>query len=283
MSLSTFSLQRGLFTATILFALSGCGDLLPGLGNIPGGGAGGGGGGTAPPAAGSDIEILGLITALPNAEGEVVTFAQLGVMSLESDPQRYLGGITDARVVAGATEIPLPSTETGGVFVTTSNQSSLRYIAGGTYTWRFTIVDAEGTSQTVTAEVTAPETSPEFDLDPGLVYYANEPLTIALRNMSDGGIVSVLPLDDANATGPTFNTFAYTKPADLPSARDSLIAVASEPTLTIPASAFPSPGMYRIEVHSYAMSTEALGDRDLPGPTSWVAAGELSYIDLELL
>jgi len=280
MSLPMSHLRRGLLTATLLLNLTGCGDLLPGIGNSPGGG---GGSAAAPPIAGSDIEILGLITALPNAEGEIVTFAQLGVMSLESDPQRYLGGITDARVVAGATEIPLPSTETGGVFVTTSNQSSLRYIPGGTYIWRFTIVDAEGTSQTVTAEVTAPEAAPEFDLDPGLVYYANEPLTIALRNMNDGGIVSVLPLSDADATGPTFNTFAYAQPADLQSARDSLIAVASEPTFTIPASAFPSPGMYRIEVHSYAMSTEALGDRDLPGPTSWVAAGELSYIDLELL
>lgn len=270
----------GLFATALPFLLSGCGDLMLGTGNS---GDGGGGGTVAPPTAGSDIEILGLITALPNAEGEVVTYAQLGVMSLESDPDRYLGGITDARVVAGATEIPLPSTSTGGVFVTTSNQSSLRYIQGGTYTWRFTIVDAEGTSQTVTAEVTSPESAPEFDLDPGLVYYADEPLTLALRNMSDGGIVSVLPLDDDDATGPTYNSFVYTKPSELASARDSLIAVASEPTFTIPASAFPEPGMYRIEVHSYAMSTEALGDRDLPGPVSWVAAGELSYVDLEVL
>jgi hypothetical protein len=265
-----------------LAALTGLAALLSGCEDLALGTGAGSGGSATPPAAGSDIEILGLIATRPDtAGGADITSAQLAVMSLRSDPPRYLGGISEASLLAGAVEIPLLSSETGGVFATDSRRSALRYVPGNTYTFRFTITDSEGTEQTVTSQVVAPEEAPSFEIDPALIYYAGEPLTITMQGLADGALVSVVKLGGTTPTI-TYSTLAYDGPAMLDDAYNSLIATAEDRVFTIPGDAFESPGTYRVEVTSYALNAEALGGNDLPGPNSWVAAGALSFQQIDV-
>lgn len=264
-------------TALLLLAAGACDDL-----NL-GGNGGGNTQGNAPPAAGSDIEILGLVTrySVPG-ESTPTTFAQLAVLSLRADPPRFLGGVSDARLQAGSLEVALAGNPASGVFTVNSQRSALRYIPGADYTFRFSITDAAGTRQNITAETTAPETVPSLELDPLLVGIAGQPLTITLRNLGDGGIVAVSRLEGTSATT-TFSSFTFTTPDTLASALDSMIAVAANPTFEIPGTAFPWAGRYRIEAHGYAIASERLGARGMPGPNSWVAVGELVWVDLDIL
>lgn len=254
-----------LLSVVVTSALCGCGDLLLG------GNRDTSTGGPAPPTVGSDLETLALITQAPNPDtGEMSTYAQLAIMSLQADPPRYLGGLTNPTLLAGALEIPLLSTDQGGVFGTDSLRSALRYQAGATYTFRFTIVDAAGVAQTVTSTVTAPDEAPRFEVVPRPVYLAGETVELSLFDLDDGAVVAVQRANDQSVT---FSTFTYTGPATLRTALDGLLELAQEPFFEIPGSAFEQPGDYIVEVHSYGVSSELTGSSDVSGPNSWLAAG----------
>jgi hypothetical protein len=256
---------HALLVSRLAGGLAGCGDLLLG------GNRDAATGGPAPPTVGSDLETLALITQAPNPEtGELSTYAQLAIMSLEADPPRYLGGLTNPTLLAGALEIPLLSTDQGGVFGTDSLRSALRYQAGATYTFRFTIIDAAGVAQTVTSTVTAPETGPRFEVTPLPVYLTGEPIEVSLLDLDDGAVVATQRLSDDRVT---FSTFAYTGPATLRTTLNSLLSLAQEPVFEIPGTAFAEPGEYVIEVHSYGVSSDLTGSSDVSGPNSWLAAG----------
>ncbi len=203
---------------------------------------------------------------------EVQTFAQLAVMSLRADPPRYLGGLADPRLLAGALQIPLLTTDQGGVFGTDSLRSALRYQPAAEYTFAFTIVDAAGVAQTVTSSVEAPTGSPQFEIVPLPLYIAGEDVELTLSGMDDGGVVAVTRVDGEV----TFSTFQYVGPASLRSTLEEMLAVASETTFVIPGAAFPEAGDYIIDVHSYGISSELTGSTDLAGPNSWLAAGAVT-------
>jgi hypothetical protein len=257
----------GFALALMTLALAGCGDLLFG-GNPEESG------GVAPPAVGSDIETLALLTQSPTTDStELQTFAQLAVMSLRADPPRYLGGLAEPRLVAGALQIPLLTTEQGGVFGTDSLRSALRYQAGATYTFEFSIVDTAGVAQTVTSSVESPASAPDFEILPLPLYVAGEDLEITLSAIDDGGVVAVTSVATG---GVTYTTFQYAGPATLRATLDGMIAIAAETTYIIPGAAFPTPGDYIIDVHSYGITSELTGSTDLTGPNSWLAAGTVA-------
>lgn len=253
-------------TALLSLALAGCGDLIFG-GNADDSG------GVAPPEVGSDIEMLALLTQTPSTDTtELQTFAQLAVMSLRADPPRYLGGLAEPRLVAGALQIPLLTTDQGGVFGTDSLRSALRYQPGAEYTFEFTIVDTAGVAQTVTSSVESPASMPQFEILPLPLYVAGEDLELTLSGMDDGGVVAVTRVNG----DVTYSTFQYLGPASLRSTLDGMLAVAAEPTFIIPGAAFPEAGDYIIDVHSYGISSELTGSTDLTGPNSWLAAGTVA-------
>lgn len=267
-----------------LFLLAACGEVLgvP-FGGLGGGGGGGGGGNAAPPrdVDTARIEAVGMIIAVPKTDGTVTNSAQLAVFANTENGANYIGGIVEQRIVFNEEEYPLLSTETAGVFATnTTRTPGFEWVAGATYEFRFTVIDQEGKRRDFAQPIAAPEVLHAVEVPNDIVFYAQEPVSLELFDMPTAGAIAVTTA--ANPAAATWTSFVFEGPAKVTEALNSLLAV-DGPAYEIPGSAFPQPGLYRIEVHGYdvARATDAPEETRL-GASSWFTAGRAVVFEIEV-
>lgn len=242
-----------------LLLCAGCEDL---LGGVSLGDQGGGGGGNGGPVTEGELEGIQAFGTVIRAENGV-TYARLDVLTLSGEPH-FLSGIVSPTIQAGSTVMPLVTGSSVGVFETTSNRSSaLTYQAGGTYVFRFDIIDEDGTTHSFESRVTAPDEAPIAEAAVMPIRFAGEPVEVELRSMGDGGSFRV-----ANANGVTYDTSSITTLAQVANVRARMEALVG-PVEEIPGAAFPTAGVYTIEVTSMDIGTGGSG----LGTASWFGAG----------
>jgi hypothetical protein len=282
-----FAARCGALAALLASAalLGACEDIIgaPFLG--PGGGGGGGGGGSpvSPVDDLSDarVEAVGMIIAVPSASGAITTSAQLAIFHADANGAAYIGGIDDPRIAVGNVEVPLLTTETGGVFVTNSVRApALTWQPGETYRFRFSVVDQLGQRADFEQPVVAPVTVHEVETPNHLVFYAGEPVSLELFDMPPAGAVAVTPANDPASA--IWTSFAFDGPETVTQSLNSLLGV-SGLRYEIPGSAFPEPGRYRVEVHGYnvARSSDAPAHLAL-GSATWATAGRAVVLEIDV-
>ena len=268
--------------STLLFvalASFGCADLLGGLG----GNQGTDDGTTTPPdgtptvTTATDIAgIHGFGSVVENADGLVS--ARLEVVTLGAAP-RYLSGIANPTLTHNGETIPLLTGSAVGVFVTSSSLApSLTYEAGSLYMFAFEVADEEGILYSYSASVLAPD-GPRViaEAAPVPIRYAAQPIEMTLINASEAVAIQVV-----TGGGITYDTTAVNSLAEVPLVL-GLMEDSVGPVVEIPATAFPTPGSYRIGVTSMNVATPSEGGfAPGLGLASWFGVGTADTLILDV-
>ncbi len=219
--------------------------------------------------------IHGFGTVVQAADGGVS--ARLDVITL-GENARALGGIANPTITANGTSVPLLTANTVGVFVTNSTIApELTYVPGQSYTFAFQAVDESGVNYNYNATVVAPVEDPIIaEVAPMPIRYANQPVEVTLFNTSDAASIRV-----SRDTGITFDTTAVSSLNDAPQVLGAMQASIG-PQLSIPATAFPIAGNYRIDVTSLGIATPASGGVGVGlGAASWFGAGTATSVTID--
>lgn len=250
--------------------VTGCEDLL-GTGGGDGGGAGGNGGPSTSGEVGAMQAIAQLVVLADDGD---TTAAQLNVLTTIGDEVTALTGVSDAYLLVGEEERSLPTTAFVGTFGLTTDADALRPASGDVVRFGYTVADTEGETYDVELAVTMPPLTLEAELPPSLIYFANEPLDLEVRNWADGGWVVVSDPSGAQ----TYSTVNVTVQA----APDSLASIRGVrgPIIRIPGEAFPVLGTYTIELVTMAIA-DAGADGVTPdlGAWSYIGAGQRITLD----
>lgn len=219
--------------------------------------------------------IHGFGTVVQAADGSVS--ARLDVITLGTNA-RGLGGIANPTLTQNGATISLLTANAVGVFVTNSTiEPNLVYQPGQAYTFAFQAVDESGINYNYNATVVAPvEDTVIAEILPMPIRYANQPVEMTLFNTSDAASIRV-----SRDTGITFDTTAVSSLNDAPQVLGAMRASVG-PQLSIPATAFPLAGTYRIDVTSLGIATPASGGISLGlGAASWFGAGTATSVTVE--
>jgi hypothetical protein len=220
--------------------------------------------------------IHGFGTVVQSDSGSVS--ARLDVITLGLNP-RALGGIANPTITLNGATIPLLTANTVGVFVTNSTISpDLTFQPGQAYTFAFQAVDETGVNYNYGATVVAPTEDPVFaEIAIMPIRYTNQPVELTLFNTTDAASIRV----SLNA-GITFDTTAVASLNDAPQVLSAMQATTG-PVLSIPATAFPVAGVYRIDVTALGIATPAGGGVGVGlGAASWFGAGTATSLTIEV-
>lgn len=261
------TLLLSLLTAGLL--LGACKDFEPGSGSR----------------SGDNSHLQGSVHAigLVHEDGAGHSVADLVTIRVVDGSARYLEGVYQPQLVLGDDTLPFIGTSAGGVFGSDSRRGGWSVSAGGLVRFQFNHVDLEGRHSEFEGVVEAPGTRHLVDLAPEhLVLYAGDPVTLNLTGIQDGVWIRVVRTDGIEQR--TFSTFNLGGPGEIALALDSLRGLARN-EIVVPGNAFPTPGVYRIEVINFAL-VDRSNARQITGnhgDFSFYGAGLLVALEVEIL
>lgn len=194
----------------------------------------------------------------PDQAGQREAAVDFGMVRREAGGSRYAEGIASPRLQLGSDSGPelfLLSTSRGGFFQLFGRQEPLLVLEPGLQLrFLFDAVGRDGVREEYEALVNVPQVRPSVTVPPNLVLLAREALELEIEDLANGAVVQVVRVSPGAETRPIWSSLSFGGPGDLRSLRTTL-EQARQRFFTIPGSAFPTEGTYRIDVSSYELST----------------------------
>ena len=241
-----------------------------------------------PPSASALHAFAYAVEVLPDpqsASTQSSTQVVLGVALESATGFAWTGGVSQAHVIIDQTRHELQTSAFAvGVFeLPAATARTLTLRPGASLAFGFTWQAPDGRSVNILVPLTLPAQRATPEAEVSLGHLSLEPLDLLWWPAPQGAAIAVRRATEPGRPGAvTWQTFALQQPADLPQALDVLRSLAAG-AATIPATAFPTSGTYRIELTNLqVVDAQSGGLPPTLGAKSFFLAGLTTALELQV-